>query len=147
MVSKTPEAFRNITEVSSMLSVPTHVLRFWETRFTQLKPIKRNGGRRYYRPEDIILLKRIQELLYDEGYTIKGAQQVLKSFTKPKQDEAVAVLSVAGNPASPDNTSGIVTETVSQSPITANMSSSTHQNIAKAITILKEAQTRLNSLK
>jgi len=72
MVSKTPEAFRNITEVSSMLSVPTHVLRFWETRFTQLKPIKRNGGRRYYRPEDIILLKRIQELLYDEGYTIKG---------------------------------------------------------------------------
>ena len=147
MVSKTPEAFRNITEVSSMLSVPTHVLRFWETRFTQLKPIKRNGGRRYYRPEDIILLKRIQELLYDEGYTIKGAQQVLKSFTKPKQDEAVAVLSVAGNPASPDNTSGIVPETVSQSPFSANMLSSTHQNIAKAITILKEAQTRLNSLK
>ena len=147
MVSKTPEAFRNITEVSSMLSVPTHVLRFWETRFTQLKPIKRNGGRRYYRPEDIILLKRIQELLYDEGYTIKGAQQVLKSFTKPKQDEAVAVLSVAGNPATPDNTSGIVPETASHSPVSANMSSSTHQNIAKAITILKEAQTRLNSLK
>lgn len=147
MVSKTAEAFRNITEVSSMLSVPTHVLRFWETRFTQLKPIKRNGGRRYYRPEDIILLKRIQELLYDEGYTIKGAQQVLKSFIKPKQDEAVAVLSVAGNPASPDNTSGIVPETASHAAASANISSSTHHNIAKAITILKEAQTRLNSLK
>lgn len=59
MVEKNPEAFRNISEVSSLLDVPTHVLRFWETRFNQLKPIKRNGGRRYYRPEDIVLLKKI----------------------------------------------------------------------------------------
>ena len=98
MVEKNPEAFRNISEVSTMLDVPTHVLRFWETRFTQLKPIKRNGGRRYYRPEDIVLLKKIQDLLYQEGYTIKGAQQALKGFSKPKQDAAVAELSASVAP-------------------------------------------------
>jgi DNA-binding transcriptional MerR regulator len=140
MVSKTPEAFRNITEVSSMLNVPTHVLRFWETRFSQLKPIKRNGGRRYYRPEDIILLKRIQELLYDQGYTIKGAQQVLKSFTKPREDEAVAVLAVAGADAVPSSDAG------SLSSADQDVSTSSRQNISKAITILKEAQSRLNRL-
>ena len=79
MVEKSPDAFRNISEVSSLLNVPAHVLRFWETRFSQIKPIKRSGGRRYYRPEDIKLLTRIRDLLYREGYTIKGAQQVLKS--------------------------------------------------------------------
>ena len=78
MAEKAPEAFRNISEVSSLLGIPAHVLRFWETRFNQIKPIKRSGGRRYYRPDDITLLKRIRSLLYDEGYTIKGAQQVLK---------------------------------------------------------------------
>ncbi len=78
MVEKAPEAFRNISEVSSLLGIPAHVLRFWETRFNQIKPIKRSGGGRYYRPDDITLLKRIRSLLYDEGYTIKGAQQVLK---------------------------------------------------------------------
>jgi DNA-binding transcriptional MerR regulator len=79
MVEKSPEAFRNISEVSTMLDVPAHVLRFWETRFNQIKPVKRSGGRRYYRPEDIQLLTRIRDLLYREGYTIKGAQQVLKT--------------------------------------------------------------------
>ena len=79
MVTKAPDAFRNISEVSSLLNVPAHVLRFWETRFTQIKPVKRSGGRRYYRPDDIQLLTRIRDLLYSEGYTIKGAQQVLKS--------------------------------------------------------------------
>jgi len=79
MTEKYPEAFRNISEVSEQLSVPAHVLRFWETRFSQIKPIKRSGGRRYYRPDDIALLQQIRELLYAQGYTIKGAQQVLKS--------------------------------------------------------------------
>ena len=79
MVDKSPEAFRNISEVSKQLDVPAHVLRFWETRFSQIKPVKRSGGRRYYRPEDIKLLTRIRDLLYREGYTIKGAQQVLKA--------------------------------------------------------------------
>jgi DNA-binding transcriptional MerR regulator len=75
---KSPEAFRTISEVSAELDVPQHVLRFWETRFTQIKPVKRAGGRRYYRPEDVDLLRGIRSLLYSDGYTIKGVQKVLR---------------------------------------------------------------------
>ena len=78
MSSKSPEAFRTISEVSKDLSLPQHVLRFWETKFVQIKPIKRGGGRRYYRPEDIRLLKGIKNLLYNDGYTIRGVQKVIK---------------------------------------------------------------------
>mgnify|MGYP001234216014 FL=1 len=78
MTIKSPEAFRTISEVSKDLSLPQHVLRFWETKFTQIKPIKRGGGRRYYRPEDIELLKGIKYLLYHDGYTIRGVQKVIK---------------------------------------------------------------------
>ncbi len=75
---KSPEAFRTISEVSKDLSLPQHVLRFWETKFIQIKPIKRGGGRRYYRPEDVKLLKGIKSLLYNDGYTIRGVQKVIK---------------------------------------------------------------------
>jgi len=75
---KAPEAFRTISEVASDLDLPQHVLRFWETRFQQIKPLKRGGGRRYYRPDDIDLLRGIRHLLYSEGYTIRGAQRILK---------------------------------------------------------------------
>ena len=75
--NKAPRAYRTISEVAGELAVPQHVLRFWETKFTQLKPLKRGGGRRYYRSEDIGLLRRVHTLLYKEGYTIKGAQKVL----------------------------------------------------------------------
>ena len=75
---KSAEAFRTISEVASELDVPQHVLRFWESRFTQVKPVKRAGGRRYYRPEDVDLLKGIRALLYSDGFTIKGVQKVLK---------------------------------------------------------------------
>ena len=78
MSSKSPEAFRTISEVSKDLSLPQHVLRFWETKFVQIKPIKRGGGRRYYRPEDVRLLKGIKSLLYNDGYTIRGVQKVIK---------------------------------------------------------------------
>ncbi len=78
MSIKSPEAFRTISEVSKDLSLPQHVLRFWETKFAQIKPIKRGGGRRYYRPEDIELLKGIKYLLYHDGYTIRGVQKVIK---------------------------------------------------------------------
>lgn len=78
MSLKSPEAFRTISEVSKDLSLPQHVLRFWETKFIQIKPIKRGGGRRYYRPEDIELLKGIKYLLYNDGYTIRGVQKVIK---------------------------------------------------------------------
>jgi DNA-binding transcriptional MerR regulator len=77
-MDKSPDAFRTISEAVTDLDVPQHVLRFWETRFTQIKPMKRGGGRRYYRPEDIELLKAIRHLLYGEGYTIKGVQRLLK---------------------------------------------------------------------
>ena len=78
MVQKAPGAYQTISEVSVQLDVPAHVLRFWESKFSVLKPLKRSGGRRYYRTEDIQLLKSIKSLLYDEGYTIKGAQNSLK---------------------------------------------------------------------
>jgi len=77
-VTKSPTAYRTISEVSEELNVPQHVLRFWETRFGQVRPLKRGGGRRYYRPEDVGLLRRIQKLLYQEGYTIKGVQKLLR---------------------------------------------------------------------
>ena len=81
-------AFRTISEVSSDLDVPQHVLRFWEGKFPQLRPLKRGGGRRYYRPEDVDLLRQIQSLLYGEGYTIKGVQRLLKDGKVDDDPEA-----------------------------------------------------------
>jgi DNA-binding transcriptional MerR regulator len=75
---KAPNAFRTISEVADDLHIPQHVLRFWETKFPQVKPLKRGGGRRYYRPDDIALLRRISDLLYIQGYTIKGVQRLLR---------------------------------------------------------------------
>lgn len=77
-MDKSPDAFRTISEVAEDLDLPQHVLRFWETRFTHIKPMKRGGGRRYYRPLDVDLLKGIRHLLYDQGYTIKGVQRLLR---------------------------------------------------------------------
>ena len=77
-IEKSAQAFRTISEVATELDVPQHVLRFWESKFSQVRPLKRGGGRRYYRPEDIDLLRRIRSLLYDDGYTIKGVQRLLK---------------------------------------------------------------------
>ena len=75
---KAPNAFRTISEVADELHIPQHVLRFWETKFPQVKPLKRGGGRRYYRPDDITLLRRVSDLLYIQGYTIKGVQRLLR---------------------------------------------------------------------
>lgn len=83
-VAKSDNAYRTIAEVAAELGVATHVLRFWETKFAQLKPTKQSGGRRFYKPEDVALLKYIQQLLYKEGYTIRGVQAALKQ-TKPKE--------------------------------------------------------------
>ena len=76
--AKSPEAFRTISEVAEILNAPQHVLRFWETRFSQIRPMKRGGGRRFYRPVDVDLLKGIRHLLYGQGYTIRGVQRILK---------------------------------------------------------------------
>jgi DNA-binding transcriptional MerR regulator len=91
---KSAQAFRTISEAAEQLNVPQHVLRFWETKFPQLKPLKRAGGRRYYRPEDLALLKRISDLLYTQGYTIKGVQRLLDDgapelpLSEPPQEES-----------------------------------------------------------
>src|SRR3954463_15676329 len=77
-MDKSPDAFRTISEVADELDLPQHVLRFWETRFSPIRPLKRGGGRRYYRPDDVDLLKGIRPLLYGQGYTIKGVQRILK---------------------------------------------------------------------
>ena len=77
-MQKSPDAFRTISEVADDLDLPQHVLRFWETRFSQIRPLKRGGGRRYYRPDDVHLLRGIKHLLYGEGYTIKGVQRILR---------------------------------------------------------------------
>ena len=92
-MKKAPEAFRTISEVAEILGTPAHVLRFWESKFPQVRPLKRGGGRRYYRPEDIDLLREIRALLYDEGYTIAGANETLNKRSKnPHGAAAVAQL-------------------------------------------------------
>jgi DNA-binding transcriptional MerR regulator len=93
-MDKSSEAFRTISEVADDLDLPQHVLRFWETRFTQIRPLKRGGGRRYYRPDDVELLRAIRHLLYGEGYTIKGVQKILK------EQGARAVIALRGDAAS-----------------------------------------------
>jgi DNA-binding transcriptional MerR regulator len=98
---KADGAFRTISEVADELDVPQHVLRFWETKFSQVKPLKRGGGRRYYRPEDVSLLKHIHNLLYTEGYTIKGVQKLLKGQGKNQIAAQVNALEEAVQSVSP----------------------------------------------
>jgi DNA-binding transcriptional MerR regulator len=103
---KAPNAFRTISEVADDLHIPQHVLRFWETKFPQVKPLKRGGGRRYYRPDDIALLRRISDLLYIQGYTIKGVQRLLRDgggrlsddIPPPSADEQAAAAAEQADP-------------------------------------------------
>ena len=99
MTDKSSDAFRTISEVSAALGVPPHVLRFWETKFTNLRPLKRSGGRRYYRPDDVAVLTKIRDLLYKDGFTIKGAQRFLK-LKDAQGPTGVVVDSTAGGDAS-----------------------------------------------
>ena len=84
---KSPQAFRTISEVSNEINIPAHVLRFWETKFPNINPLKRSGNRRYYRPEDVKLIIKIKTLLYDNGYTVKGVQKLLKENDHNKNNE------------------------------------------------------------
>ena len=97
--SKSAEAFRTISEVASGLDVPQHVLRFWETKFSQVRPMKRGGGRRYYRPEDVELLRTIRSLLYDDGYTIKGVQKLLREGGEKPEETSPEAAPVVSEPA------------------------------------------------
>lgn len=96
-VKKAPNAFRTISEVADEIHVPQHVLRFWETRFPQVQPVKRSGGRRYYRSEDIAILKHISNLLYVEGYTIRGVQRLLEEDASRFEEPKPAKTSVAAD--------------------------------------------------
>lgn len=118
MSTKADDALKTISEVSLLLDVPPHVLRFWEGKFISLRPLKRSGSRRYYRPDDIALLRRIRKLLYVDGFTIKGAQKLIRS--KAYHDESAVVKGGAGS-----NT----------------------QTLSAAITILDDVKMRLAALK
>ena len=93
MNDKANDAFKTISEVSALLDVPQHVLRFWESKFFNLRPLKRSGGRRYYRPNDVAVLRRIRQLLYVDGFTIKGAQKLLRSRASATRTNALATAS------------------------------------------------------
>ncbi len=109
--SKSPTAFRTISEVADELAVQQHVLRFWETKFSQVRPLKRGGGRRYYRPEDVDLLKKIHHLLYTEGYTIKGVQKLLREVGKNRilqgREPKAPQPSKAAPPVAPEQKPGL----------------------------------------
>ncbi len=107
---KSDSAFLTISEVAAELDIPQHVLRFWETRFPQIKPLKMRGGRRYYRPEDVVVLHRIKSLLYSQGYTIKGAKKAIHGGADLAEIVAapVAVKTVPEIAASPSDRNGMV---------------------------------------
>jgi len=105
-MEKSPEAFRTISEVADAMDLPQHVLRFWETRFPQIRPLKRAGGRRYYRPDDVERLRLIKRLLYDEGYTIKGVQKLFKeqgvqALTEGTYEPRLSFIAAEGEGAAP----------------------------------------------
>lgn len=110
---KSPSAFRTIAEVASDLALPAHVLRFWESKFPQIRPLKRRGGRRYYRPEDVALLRRISGLLYTDGYTIKGVQRLLRE--NPRAGSEDASESFAEEPADEAFPDEVGSETLAES--------------------------------
>lgn len=125
---KSPDAFRTISEAAAVIEVPQHVLRFWETKFKQIKPLKRGGGRRYYRPEDLSLLKGIRTLLYGEGYTIRGVQKVLreqglKTVVELGQGNGAAPASHIGTNSSGDQTSSPSPAMAAVTPMTTSPSS------------------------
>ena len=105
---KSAFAFRTISEVSKALQVPTHVLRFWESKFSSIKPLKRGGGRRYYRPEDLDLLRQIKSLLYDDGYTIKGVQKLLRDQSKevPERIKTLSPAEILRDPLNKEDLTG-----------------------------------------
>ena len=127
-MQKSASAYKTISEVSEMLDIPAHVLRFWESKFSQLKPMKRSGGRRYYRLEDIALLEMIKSLLYDEGYTIKGAQA---SLSKRRKADAV--------PASPEAAGQVPAVPSSSVPVSL-------PSLQQAASLLAQAQSRIDML-
>ena len=112
--NKAPTAFRTISEVATSLDVPQHVLRFWESKFQQVRPLKRGGGRRYYRPEDVTLLSNIKELLYTQGMTIRGVQKMLREGGRPQFARAPAHVGEAAPAVSANAARGFPAEKTSR---------------------------------
>ena len=160
-MEKSPEAFRTITEVSELLDVPAHVLRFWETKFPQIRPLKRKGGRRNYRPADVALINGIRTLLYREGFTIRGVQRILKehgvkfvheigrgegdltslaSLRNDRDGQANARVSGAGARQSAAEATG--EEARASSPL----STAQRQRLEQVLVRLRHVRTKLNTL-
>ena len=135
ITEKSVSAYKTISEVSKQIDVPSHVLRFWETKFGQVKPIKRSGGRRYYRSEDIDVLIQIRTLLYKEGYTIKGAKKALKSYLKTE----INLSNIKNLTKQADENSLENLESLS-------VSEKKMDSYIKALDILKDSEMRLDKL-
>ncbi len=133
-VKKSASAFRTISEVADDLAVQQHVLRFWETKFSQVKPLKRGGGRRYYRPEDVALLKKIHHLLYTEGYTIKGVQKLLKGQGKTQ----ILADDLGGKPANESAPVKSENAVLSQKPLQEGLTSKQRSILEAMLGDLKE---------
>ena len=135
ITEKSVSAYKTISEVSKQIDVPSHVLRFWETKFGQVKPVKRSGGRRYYRSEDIDVLVQIRTLLYKEGYTIKGAKKALKSYLKTELNQ----------PKIKDLTKHADDNTL-ENLKSLSVSEKKMDSYIKALDILKDSEMRLDKL-
>ena len=135
ITEKSVSAYKTISEVSKQIDVPSHVLRFWETKFGQVKPIKRSGGRRYYRSEDIDVLIQIRTLLYKEGYTIKGAKKALKSYLKTELNQSkIKDLTKHADDITLENIKSL------------NVSEKKVDSYIKALDTLKDSEMRLDKL-
>ena len=135
ITEKSVSAYKTISEVSKQIDVPSHVLRFWETKFGQVKPIKRSGGRRYYRSEDIDVLIQIRTLLYKEGYTIKGAKKALKSYLKTELNQSK--IKTFTKHAEDNTAKNLESLSVSEKKM---------DSYIKALDILKDSEMRLDKL-
>ncbi|MBV8061497.1 MAG: MerR family transcriptional regulator [Alphaproteobacteria bacterium] len=145
---KSPTAFRTISEVANDLSVPQHVLRFWESKFQQIRPLKRGGGRRYYRPEDVQLISSIKDLLYNQGFTIRGVQKLLKE--NGRFPSARSMVPEPQIPASLSAQPNGGTQTVSllaqrSGPAVAGLSSEKRQAVEKVLMELKSLRDLLRT--
>lgn len=146
---KAADAFRTISEVAEDLNVPQHVLRFWETRFFQVRPVKRGGGRRYYRPEDVALIKKIHHLLYTEGYTIKGVQKLLKGVSKAEllREQGIAtpgpLVSANDVMTTPANEDHKGAEVIARAAAQAGLSADQRAALVEALSELKEIKSLL----
>jgi DNA-binding transcriptional MerR regulator len=132
-VSKGPEAFRTISEAAEELNVPQHVLRFWETKFAFIRPMKRAGGRRFYRPQDIAVLQGVRRLLHDEGYTIKGVQRL-------HREQGVAHLVAAGQGEAPPAEAGF------SELLGGDLDEAARDRLSQALADLEGAKARLDAL-